>query len=317
MAHLLAAPLPATSVQGLVDWPRRFDHMQQHTGQHLLSAVFIELLNAETVSVHFGAESSTLDLDVGRGFCRGDRRRAGPRQRRGRREPPGDRGLRGCRQRTGSGSRAIGAARSASSPSPTRQERLRRHACALTPARSARSSSAVSNGSRSGCAWISSAGSARRIGPGPTTWPCHTSPPDSPRRSMTRRRLSIASGRNCATRMECARAYSRTSLPFRPVIASLQRLQAPQGAASSRSTCRMVRWRPCAHSPMPSLHMRARSSSAQAMSPRRCSSLPRRPAASMLAPRSRPRSPLAADGAAAPHGLPRAACHPARHCERP
>jgi alanyl-tRNA synthetase len=39
--------------------------MQQHTGQHLLSAVFIELLNAETVSVHFGAESSTLDLDVG------------------------------------------------------------------------------------------------------------------------------------------------------------------------------------------------------------------------------------------------------------
>ncbi len=65
VAHLLAAPLAATSVVGLVDWPRRFDHMQQHTGQHLLSAVFIELLNAETVSVHFGAESSTLDLDVG------------------------------------------------------------------------------------------------------------------------------------------------------------------------------------------------------------------------------------------------------------
>jgi len=65
VAHLLATPLLATSVQGLVDWPRRFDHMQQHTGQHLLSAVFIELLNAETVSVHFGAESSTLDLDVG------------------------------------------------------------------------------------------------------------------------------------------------------------------------------------------------------------------------------------------------------------
>ncbi len=39
--------------------------MQQHTGQHLLSAVFIELLNAETVSVHFGADYSTLDLDVG------------------------------------------------------------------------------------------------------------------------------------------------------------------------------------------------------------------------------------------------------------
>jgi alanyl-tRNA synthetase len=65
VAHLLAAPLAMSSVEGLVDWPRRFDHMQQHTGQHLLSAVFIELLNAETVSVHFGADSSTLDLDTG------------------------------------------------------------------------------------------------------------------------------------------------------------------------------------------------------------------------------------------------------------
>ena len=65
IAHLLAAPLTATSVQGLVDWPRRFDHMQQHTGQHLLSAVFIELLNAGTVSVHFGTDYSTLDLDIG------------------------------------------------------------------------------------------------------------------------------------------------------------------------------------------------------------------------------------------------------------
>lgn len=65
VAHLLAAPLTSTSVQGLVDWPRRFDHMQQHTGQHLLSAVFIELLNAETVSVHFGTDYATLDLNVG------------------------------------------------------------------------------------------------------------------------------------------------------------------------------------------------------------------------------------------------------------
>jgi len=65
VAHLLASPLSTSAVQGLVDWPRRFDHMQQHTGQHLLSAVFIELLNAETVSVHFGADYATLDLDVG------------------------------------------------------------------------------------------------------------------------------------------------------------------------------------------------------------------------------------------------------------
>ncbi|MFI5245163.1 MAG: DHHA1 domain-containing protein, partial [Gemmatimonadales bacterium] len=46
-------------------WTRRFDHMQQHTGQHLLSAVFDELYGHKTVSVHFGDESSTLDLDAG------------------------------------------------------------------------------------------------------------------------------------------------------------------------------------------------------------------------------------------------------------
>jgi alanyl-tRNA synthetase len=66
VAHVLAEPLApsATVVAGVVDWERRFDHMQQHTGQHLLSAVFAELYGAETVSVHFGAETSTLDLSV-------------------------------------------------------------------------------------------------------------------------------------------------------------------------------------------------------------------------------------------------------------
>ncbi|HET9984120.1 MAG TPA: alanyl-tRNA editing protein [Longimicrobiales bacterium] len=65
IAHVLAAPLGAevgATVEGLVDWARRFDHMQQHTGQHLLSAVFADLYGLETVSVHFGATSSTLDL---------------------------------------------------------------------------------------------------------------------------------------------------------------------------------------------------------------------------------------------------------------
>ena len=65
IAHVLAEPLPlapGARVEGRIDWERRFDHMQQHTGQHLLSAVFVELYGLETVSVHFGAESSTLDL---------------------------------------------------------------------------------------------------------------------------------------------------------------------------------------------------------------------------------------------------------------
>ena len=66
VAHLLAAPLPgsATTVRGDVDWPRRFDHMQQHTGQHLLSALFTEMFGVGTVSVHFGRDTSSLDVDA-------------------------------------------------------------------------------------------------------------------------------------------------------------------------------------------------------------------------------------------------------------
>ena len=66
VAHLLAAPLaPGTAVEGEVDWARRFDLMQQHTAQHLLSAVFADRYGWPTVSVHFGDASATLDLDVG------------------------------------------------------------------------------------------------------------------------------------------------------------------------------------------------------------------------------------------------------------
>ena len=67
IAHVLAAPLgdhDDMRVSGRVDWARRFDHMQQHTGQHVLSAVFEDLFGAKTVSVHFGPDYSTLDLDV-------------------------------------------------------------------------------------------------------------------------------------------------------------------------------------------------------------------------------------------------------------
>lgn len=64
IAHLLAAPLEAERTSGAIDWARRFDHMQQHTGQHLLSAVIVDLFGWPTVSVHFGSEVSTLDLDA-------------------------------------------------------------------------------------------------------------------------------------------------------------------------------------------------------------------------------------------------------------
>ena len=65
VGHLLAGSLSGETVTGRVDWSRRFDHMQQHTGQHLLSAVLADLVGHQTVGVHFGRESSTLDLDVG------------------------------------------------------------------------------------------------------------------------------------------------------------------------------------------------------------------------------------------------------------
>jgi len=62
--HLLAAPLSEADaeVTGAIDWPRRFDFMQQHSGQHLLSQAFYRRLGLETVSVHFGDELCTLDL---------------------------------------------------------------------------------------------------------------------------------------------------------------------------------------------------------------------------------------------------------------
>lgn len=66
IAHRLAAPLEAEGeVAGEIDWARRFDHMQQHSGQHLLSAVFEELFGLHTVSFHLGAESATIDLEGG------------------------------------------------------------------------------------------------------------------------------------------------------------------------------------------------------------------------------------------------------------
>ena len=64
IAHRLASPLRATEVQGLIDWPRRFDHMQQHTGQHLLSAVLAERFGVATLSFNLGDDAATIDVDA-------------------------------------------------------------------------------------------------------------------------------------------------------------------------------------------------------------------------------------------------------------
>ena len=50
-------------VHGTIDWPRRFEHMQQHTGQHVLSAAFERVAGARTESFHLGSSSSTIDLN--------------------------------------------------------------------------------------------------------------------------------------------------------------------------------------------------------------------------------------------------------------
>lgn len=47
-----------------LDWERRFDHMQQHSGQHLLSAVFRELCGAMTLSFHLGTDYATIDVEL-------------------------------------------------------------------------------------------------------------------------------------------------------------------------------------------------------------------------------------------------------------
>jgi len=61
--HVVKSPLSiAEAVHGEIDWVRRFDHMQQHTGQHVLSAAFDRVLDNRTMSFHMGGESSTIDL---------------------------------------------------------------------------------------------------------------------------------------------------------------------------------------------------------------------------------------------------------------
>ena len=63
IAHQVSAPVvDAAEVAGVIDWSRRFDHMQQHTGQHLLSAVLVDLFGAQTVSFHLGVDSCTIDV---------------------------------------------------------------------------------------------------------------------------------------------------------------------------------------------------------------------------------------------------------------
>jgi alanyl-tRNA synthetase len=68
VVHYLEAPVkdiqPGTSIRGLIDASRRRDHMQQHSGQHVLSAAFIRLFDMSTVSFHMADDYCSIDLDT-------------------------------------------------------------------------------------------------------------------------------------------------------------------------------------------------------------------------------------------------------------
>ncbi len=62
--HVVEGSIGSKEVECEIDWVRRFDHMQQHAGQHLLSACFEKIYDAETVGFHLGDEYVTIDLTL-------------------------------------------------------------------------------------------------------------------------------------------------------------------------------------------------------------------------------------------------------------
>lgn len=64
VVHVLEQPLNAEIITGVIDWTRRFDHMQQHTGQHMLTQAFVSEAGANTISFHLSPNSVTIDLDI-------------------------------------------------------------------------------------------------------------------------------------------------------------------------------------------------------------------------------------------------------------
>ncbi|MBZ0285725.1 MAG: alanyl-tRNA editing protein [Anaerolineae bacterium] len=62
--HILDAELTDEEVSGGVDWARRFDHMQHHTGQHILTQAFVQTADAKTVGFHLSPDTVTIDLET-------------------------------------------------------------------------------------------------------------------------------------------------------------------------------------------------------------------------------------------------------------
>jgi alanyl-tRNA synthetase len=64
IVHILDKPVAAGRAKAEIDWKRRFDHMQQHSGQHILSQSYLRVLGAKTVSFHMGDDTSTIDVEI-------------------------------------------------------------------------------------------------------------------------------------------------------------------------------------------------------------------------------------------------------------
>ena len=64
LLHIVDNKLLSTEVKGSVNWARRFDFMQQHTGQHILSACFEKLLNGSTDSFHMGKDIVSIEINI-------------------------------------------------------------------------------------------------------------------------------------------------------------------------------------------------------------------------------------------------------------
>lgn len=65
VVHTCSAPVePGTVVTGVLDWARRFDHMQQHSGEHIISGVLCRLYDCDNVGFHLGAEAVTIDYNT-------------------------------------------------------------------------------------------------------------------------------------------------------------------------------------------------------------------------------------------------------------
>jgi alanyl-tRNA synthetase len=64
IVHCLDTVVSSSTLHCEIDWVRRFDHMQQHTGQHLLSQAFVRTAKLNTIGFHMGSDYVTVDLDA-------------------------------------------------------------------------------------------------------------------------------------------------------------------------------------------------------------------------------------------------------------